>query len=1663
MKQKGKSRFLSALLAVIMVMTMLPGTALAAKTVNNDDYVAGTYTGTGYGHDNGKVTVTLTLAEDSEGQMKITDISADGSTQTPSFWSNAVTILDTIKENNGTEGVDTVSKATQSSKAIIDATEDALAKASAVIDGTGTQSDPYVITSENGLRALQAQVKAGNTYAGEYIKLANDIELTKEWTPIGSSKDEAFGGTFDGNGHTISGMTVTESSLGYVGLFGYTLNGVVIKNLRLEDISIDMPEAAQNVYAAGLVGFIKNNTSGTISSVIDNCYVSGNITVNNADKITVVGGLSAFTDQRAAVTNCGTDVDIDVNSGTGRTTVGGLVAWASVRALFMNDYVLGNVTVATDNEDFDNVGVMFGQVNGIIYNCYAAGSIKLTASEGVALPTPAGLFAGNLAAATYADSCYYLADGEKSAFGTFTGSYNAETVIGKTADELASDDLAGLLHDNLSSSALETMTANVTEANVSGCGDFGAMTGRVGNNFYDWEVSGNKVVLADMLWTSGKIDDSIFESGDGTEEEPYIIKTEKQLRDFAGSLNNKIDYTNQYVALGDDIVLSSEEWKPIGRSDYLFNGTFDGQGHTISGMTLGTADEAFALDSENVYIGLFGVLGPKAYVKDVHLTGVSFHVSYGASITIGGIAGGMQGATGKSDYTGAVIDGCSVKGVISATGEQGNQFVGGLVGQQFKGAIINSSTDVELSGIVTSEALAEVGGLVGLNNRGLVANCWSDSNVYGSGSRENGDEGMAVVSNLIACNAGAEVNCYATGDTTTKEHSTYAGMVSGWVTGIGKTYTCWYDLNNTMIVGKDTNNPLYVNPVESIGTKVASGVNDEGDAYTGGLVDKMVGCNADGDSDKNIIAYAAVADAINKNFETFPIDITAFGLKETALKNWTYENEQITFGTDHGTVNYVKPDCETVVKPEQKLQDGKWYGRDNDKKSVIEIVVENNEIVKTTVVSGEKEGTAAYEAALEKAKSKATYGDFSHYEKADTARFAGGSGTYSDPYQIANEEQLRYLAYSINSDVSWSGVHFKQTADITLNGEWLPIGWVLNAEVNGKKTTVAAYPFRGNYDGGNFTITGLTIGTAEQPKDQVASGLFGFTDGAYANIGNAKPFGSEQVVRLSNIHLKDIRINVKTRYETFTGGLVGNGQNGIYIDNCSVTGTINAETTESFARAGGLSAYLLRGAVTNSWTDVDVNAVTDSNHVYAGGFYGMDNRVTTLNCYALGDVTGNSTNNNKVHIGGFAGQAGGVHVNCYAAGDVVSLKSTTDVGIISGRSSGINIDYHVYYNTEATLRQGATTEAAKAVGVVTTNAVKKDVTGKTAAELKTKAFAGQLNANIAKAALDADISEIDAKLANPGSGLSQANYYLGNGLSSWTVKDGVVTFGKVEDGGNENPGSDGDNSGSGSGSSGSSISGSNNSVTAPSTSGGSVTVSTKNASAGSKVTITVKPESGYVLGGLTVTDANGNQLKLTDNGDGTYTFTMPSSKVTVNADFEKAGSFSDVASGAYCFDAVEWAVKNGVTNGLTDTTFGPSEACTRAQIVTFLWRAAGSPAPVSGENPFSDVSSEAYYYNAVLWAVEQGITTGTSDTTFSPDATCTRAQAVSFIWRAAGKRQGAAASDFADVTSGEYYEGAVNWAVEKGVTNGVSETSFAPASPCTRGQIVTFIYRWAAK
>ena len=267
------------------------------------------------------------------------------------------------------------------------------------------------------------------------------------------------------------------------------------------------------------------------------------------------------------------------------------------------------------------------------------------------------------------------------------------------------------------------------------------------------------------------------------------------------------------------------------------------------------------------------------------------------------------------------------------------------------------------------------------------------------------------------------------------------------------------------------------------------------------------------------------------------------------------------------------------------------------------------------------------------------------------------------------------------------------------------------------------------------------------------------------------------------------------------------------------------------------------------------------------------------------------------------------------------------------------------------------------------------------------------------------------------------------------------------------------NSGSGSSSSGSS--GSSYAVSAPSTKNGDVTVSPKNASKGDRVTVTVTPDKGYELDSLTVKDASGNKLKLTDKGNGKYTFTMPGSKVTVSAEFveEQAASiFADVPTDAYYAKAVEWAVKKGITNGKANGLFGSNDPCTRGQIVTFLWRAAGSPAPKGTAKVPADVLPGSYCYDAVAWAIENGITNGMADGTFGVNNTCTRGQSVTLLYRALGKAP-TTVNGFTDVAADAFCADAVAWAVENGVTNGTSAATFNPNNGCTRAQIVTFLYR----
>lgn len=226
------------------------------------------------------------------------------------------------------------------------------------------------------------------------------------------------------------------------------------------------------------------------------------------------------------------------------------------------------------------------------------------------------------------------------------------------------------------------------------------------------------------------------------------------------------------------------------------------------------------------------------------------------------------------------------------------------------------------------------------------------------------------------------------------------------------------------------------------------------------------------------------------------------------------------------------------------------------------------------------------------------------------------------------------------------------------------------------------------------------------------------------------------------------------------------------------------------------------------------------------------------------------------------------------------------------------------------------------------------------------------------------------------------------------------------------------------------------------TENGSVNISSTSAKRGSIVTITVTPDAGYVLDELTVTDKDGKELSLTKKSDTEYTFVMPAGKVEITPSFVKQAEepsrvFVDVKTGDYFYDAVLWAVEKGITNGTSAETFSPEDPCTRAQIVTFLWRAAGSPV-VNYAMDLSDVAGDAYYAEAVRWALSEGITTGTSADQFSPDATCTREQAVTFLYRAAGSPAVSGESAFEDVGADAYYARAVAWAAQNGVTNGIS-------------------------
>ena len=795
--------------------------------------------------------------------------------------------------------------------------------------------------------------------------------------------------------------------------------------------------------------------------------------------------------------------------------------------------------------------------------------------------------------------------------------------------------------------------------------------------------------------------------------------------------------------------------------------------------------------------------------------------------------------------------------------------------------------------------------------------------------------------------------------------------------------------------------------------------------------------------------------------------------------------------------------------------------------------------------------------------------------------FAGGTGTESDPYQIADGAQLAYLASEVNKGQKYENSYFVLTADINLNNkDWTPIANSFSNALFGGSDYLM---FSGNLDGKGHTISNISIGTESSPLESDVFGLFGATEGKISNLnldtvsihGIAKVASIGAVVgfagglvgssggSIENCHVTGLTMDMSAPSNVYAaaywvGGLVGALDGTQLINECSVSGGITEKAGKG--SIGGLIGELGKAAkITYSRSNVTVNVKADSRGgADVGGFIGKGNGKTDAetvirNCYATGNVTGGA------YTGGFAGGLWGLNIkNCYASGNVSqaaaamasfvgtdasdqdyygSITNCFATGSVTGSSP---FQYAFAEQSSATKRS----EITNCYFAEENSGIKKQyesATEKPQDEMKNEAFAALLNkgddsngwsfvkGQVLCGAEPADYSAVEAAMAAISTTdltvytdesvaalntavdgvvrgkafVSQANVnamaqaikdaiaalqYKGADYTkvdeaiakaNALTKDNYKDFSAVEAAVNavvrdkniteqsevdamakaiedaiaaleQKPSSGGDDN-------------------APTYAievdkdirNGEVTANRRYAERGDTVTITVTPDKGYTLETLTVTDKNGKEVKLTEK-NGKYTFTMPASKVTVTATFMDDNTmlnfFVDVKASDYYYDAVLWAAQNGITSGTDAEHFSPNQPCTRAQIVTFLWRAAGSPV-VNYAMDLSDVAGDAYYAEAVRWALSEGITTGTSDHTFSPDAVCTREQAVTFLWRAAGSLAVSGESAFEDVGADAYYARAVAWAAQNGVTNGISQALFGTGSDCTRAQIVTFLYR----
>ncbi len=725
-------------------------------------------------------------------------------------------------------------------------------------------------------------------------------------------------------------------------------------------------------------------------------------------------------------------------------------------------------------------------------------------------------------------------------------------------------------------------------------------------------------------------------------------------------------------------------------------------------------------------------------------------------------------------------------------------------------------------------------------------------------------------------------------------------------------------------------------------------------------------------------------------------------------------------GTITGTGGTVFNGKATVT-PDSTIESGKFNGE-----------VTNN----GTITGGTFSGTVTNTGTI-------TGGTFSG-GITGTPALVTGNGTVTDPYQISTAAGLKWFRDKVNNAKTpdETKICVELTEDIDLSGEeWSPIGI-------GQGVYWGSLSYSGTFDGKGHTIKNLSIDNSSANF----VGLFGYVLGGT---------------------IRNLTVSGSVKGSGHTGGIAGGADGGTF-ENCANLCVVQSDSTEG-GTTGGIIGFALNMDYVLIVRDCyNVGSITGR---HAGGIIGQCSWHETIsNCYNAGTVTG--TANAGAIIGSYSSDK---ISNCYyldgsvirkGGGDKASIAKTATefadgtvrellkagerdknadpwadeckyldaagktLPVFNGQGDAHNHQSSDWEHNETEHWQVCT------CGVVFNKAAHSG--GKATCKAKAvcefcKASYGSLDPNS-----HADLKHIDAKAATAaGEGNIEYWYceacekYFSDADAKNEITQAQTVIPKRQS------------------------SGSNYSyytIKATAGAGGSISPSGNvSVREGRDQTFTITPDKGYAVANVKIDGKSIGAVK-------SYTFENVRRTHTIEVIFMKAngnpqtGVFVDVATGSYYEDAVDWAVENGITNGVSSNMFAPDDPCTRAQIVTFLWRAAGSPAPKSMSS-FTDVPADAFYAKAVAWAVENGITSGTGEGKFSPNAICTRAQSVTFLYRTSGSPAVSGSAEFSDVSTTAFYADAVAWAAKKGITTGIGGGLFGSDNDCTRSQIVTFLWR----